>query len=208
VFDRFRQADVSTTRHHGGLGLGLAIVKNLTESHGGSVRVSSDGAGCGATFTVTLPLLAATPLPEVVPERRRIVRSAPAAAGACGSLEGVRVLIVDDDAEARRLLSRFLEDCNAVVATASSANEALDAIAGAQFDVLVSDVGMPGEDGHSLVRKVRTRGLDLPAVAVSAYARPEDRAMSLDAGFNVHLVKPIDPAALIAAVATVTARVE
>jgi PAS domain S-box-containing protein len=206
VFDRFRQADASTTRQHGGLGLGLAIVKNLTESHGGSVRVSSAGLGQGASFTVSIPLLAARSALDSVPERRRVERTEPLAAGVCSSLEGVRVLLVDDDAEARRLLTRFLEDCNAVVATASSASEALEAMSGAQYDVLVSDVGMPGEDGHSLVRKVRTRGLALPAVAVSAYARPEDRAMSLDAGFNVHLVKPVDPAALIAAVATVTAR--
>jgi PAS domain S-box-containing protein len=207
VFDRFRQADASTTRQHGGLGLGLAIVKSLTESHGGSVKVSSAGRGLGTTFTVTLPLLAAPSLDSVV-ERRRVERAAPVMEGACASLDGVRVLIVDDDAEARRLLSRFLEECNAHVATVSSASEALEAITSASYDVLVSDVGMPGEDGHALVRKVRTQGLDLPAVAVSAYARPEDRAMSLDAGFNVHLVKPVDPAALIAAVATVTARVE
>jgi hypothetical protein len=206
VFERFRQADATTTRRHGGLGLGLAIVKSLTESHGGTVRVSSGGLGLGASFTVSIPLLSARPSPASPPERRQVQQPEMFAPDACASLEGLRVLVVDDDAEARRLLTRFLKDCKAVVDTASSASEALEAMDDRHYDVLVSDVGMPGEDGHSLVRKVRTRGLALPAVAVSAYARPEDRAMSLDAGFDLHLVKPIDPAALIAALATVTAR--
>jgi CheY-like chemotaxis protein len=207
VFDRFRQADATTTRQHGGLGLGLAIVKNLTELHGGSVSVASEGVGHGATFTVTIPVLAARATVESSRERRRAAREAsPPVSDYCDHIGGVRVLVVDDDSEARRLVKRFLEDCQADVTTASSAAEALAALEAKPFDVLVSDVGMPGEDGHSLVRRIRSGGNAVPAVALSAYARPEDRAKSVEAGFAMHLVKPVDPAVLIAAVATLTGR--
>jgi PAS domain S-box-containing protein len=197
VFDRFRQADASSTRQHAGLGLGLSIVRNLTELHGGTISAESGGVGRGATFTVTLPRLVS----------RTPVRPAAAAArGRAETIEGLRVLVVDDDPEARRLVKRFLEERGAQVTTASSAAEALDALAMATFGVLVSDVGMPGEDGHSLIRRIRDASNPMPAVAVSAYARPEDRAKSLAAGFHLHLVKPVDPAALVAAVASVTGR--
>jgi PAS domain S-box-containing protein len=208
VFDRFRQADSSTTRKHGGLGLGLAIAKHLVELHGGSVRVESPGEGRGATFTVALPILAhpadgepgaGRPGTEQDPSARRD-REQPA------RLSGVRVLVVDDEPDARAVVKRLLEDCRAIVQTAGSASEALGRLRAGRFDVLVSDVGMPGEDGHTFIRRVRALGTDegasIPALALTAYARPEDRLRAIAAGFNKHAIKPIDPSELIALVAS------
>jgi len=200
VFDRFRQADATTTRRHGGLGLGLAIVKQLTELHGGSVSVHSDGPGKGARFSVQLPLVAARQRADH--EQRTSVRKrVRAVAGLDAQVEGLRVLVVDDESDARGVVRRFLEDSGAVVTAASSAAEALEKLTGDTFDVLVSDIGMPHEDGYSLIRKVRASGNEIPAIALTAYARPEDRLHAVAAGYQTHLAKPADPSELIALVA-------
>ncbi|HEY0372527.1 MAG TPA: PAS domain S-box protein [Thermoanaerobaculia bacterium] len=205
VFDRFRQADATTTRRHGGLGLGLAIVKQLVELHGGSVRVASEGVNQGATFTVALPIVALQQPAE--PEAQRHARQKQrVVADSCGDLEGLRVLVVDDDDDSRMIVRRFLEDCGGVVTSAESAAEALARLATEPFDVLVSDIGMPGEDGYTLIHKVRASGNAIPAVALTAYARPEDRVRATEAGFQAHLSKPADPAELIALVANVAGR--
>jgi PAS domain S-box-containing protein len=211
VFDRFRQADGGTARRHGGLGLGLAIVKQLIELHGGGVRVKSGGAGLGATFTVNLPLLVVHPDPEPVPERRHPAAWSVSAPGdTCVEIEGVRVLVVDDEPDARGLIKRVLEECKAVVTTAASAQEALERLRDDRPDVLVSDIGMPGEDGYALIAQVRERapeqGGDIPAVALTAYARAEDRMKAMLAGFQHHLVKPVEPAELITLVAILAGR--
>ncbi len=211
VFDRFRQSDASITRKHGGLGLGLSIVKHLAESHGGSVSVTSDGPGRGATFAVWLPLTGLKPTPEseppAAPERGRELRPPDRSL----RLDGVRVLVVDDEADARTLFCRILSDRGAKVELVSSAPAALRAIEGAAFDVLVSDIGMPKEDGYQLIQQVRAlpaeRGGGIPALALTAYARNEDQAKALDAGFDQHLTKPVDAAELISHVAALAGQV-
>ena len=213
VFDRFRQADASTTRKHGGLGLGLSIVKQLVELHGGSVRVKSAGADQGATFTVSLPLTVVHPGADSDVERRhpRVppVESAPLQP--CVEIAGVKVLVVDDEPDARGLIKRLLEDCRCEVVTAGSADEALHLARTRKPDVLICDIGMPGEDGYSLIRRVRSLGTEqggsVPAAALTAYARPEDRVKAMLAGFQMHLAKPLEPAELIAAVASLAGRI-
>jgi len=212
VFDRFRQADGGTARRHGGLGLGLAIVKQLVELHGGSVRVKSGGVGYGATFTVSLPMIVLHPEPEPEVERRHPTSSSmgPLLADPCARIEGVRVLVVDDEPDARALLKRLLDDCKAVVTTASTAAEAFNLLRADPPDVLVSDIGMSVEDGYALIRRVRAlppaEGGDTPAVALTAYARAEDRVKAVMAGFQHHVVKPVEPAELIAMVASLARR--
>ena len=207
VFDRFRQADGSTTRRQGGLGLGLALVRYLVEAHGGSVRAASDGPGRGAVFTVTLPLDAVFDS-DAPPSAPTAGAAAPDAVRP-GSLAGVRALVVDDEADARELVSTLLEANGAHVVTASSAEQALDLLARDPPMVLVSDIGMPQVDGYEMIRRLRARrgaeGGTTPAIAVTAYARGEDRRRALDAGFQRHLAKPVEPAELVRLVAELAA---
>ena len=203
VFERFRQADSATTRTHGGLGLGLAIVRQLVELHGGTVRAESPGEGQGATFTVSLPI----PTFQLDGAEGH---EAPGKVGA-PSLEGLRVLVVDDEADARESLTVVLEQCGAVVTAVASVREALGAFARQRPDILVSDIGMPEEDGYSLIEKVRVleaaqRGGRIPAVALTAYAAPEDRRRALAAGYELHVPKPVTPEELVTAVANLSGR--
>jgi PAS domain S-box-containing protein len=210
VFERFRQADQRTTRQQGGLGLGLAIVRHLVELHGGTVRADSGGEGAGATFTVTLPL-AAQPRRREAEERPHPAARDTLPAHDCPErLDGLRVLVVDDEQDARELLAAGLGQCGAEVVTASSAPEALGALAGGKFDALISDIGMPGEDGYELIRRVRALPADagggIPAVALTAYARTEDRLSAMRAGFEMHVSKPVELRELIVVIANLARR--
>jgi PAS domain S-box-containing protein len=202
VFDRFRQADSTSTRVHGGLGLGLAIVRHLVELHGGTVAVASEGAGKGATFTVRLPLR--TPSVEAADaaaELRSAGRNGAPVLGDVTQLRGVDVIVVDDEPDARELLAALLEHHGATVTAAASVDEALAAIAARAPDVVVSDIGMPGADGYELLRRLRALACAerraTPAVALTGFARPEDGERALQAGFVAHLSKPVEPAALV-----------
>lgn len=205
VFERFRQADSSSTRVYSGLGLGLAIVRHLVELHGGTVRAQSEGEDKGATFTVKLPLLPI--LVEASPgehSSRTFALSVPF--DNLPALKGIRVLIVDDEPDSRDLLVAALEQCEAKVFAFASASEALEAVSQLKPDVLVSDIGMPLEDGYSLIRKVRKLSADqggqIPAIALTAYARAEDRTKAIAAGFQIHIPKPVEPAELATVVAS------
>jgi PAS domain S-box-containing protein len=203
VFERFQQADASSTRKHGGLGLGLAIVRHLVELHGGSVRAASPGEGLGTTFTVELPARAKSGSDE--PGRPHPSTPPPPQTFKTKDLTGVRVLVVDDEPDARSLVARILAECGADVASAGSALEALSVLDEREVDVLVSDIGMPSIDGYELLRRMRAlpsgRGAKLPAIALTAFARSEDRAQALAAGFLVHLSKPVEAGELVATVA-------
>lgn len=206
IFERFSQADSSTTRRHGGLGLGLAIVKQLTELHGGTVRAKSPGEGQGSTFVIGLPITVVHDLPR---ERPRPKEHEPAEYDCSDHpLSGIRVLVVDDESDARQLVRRVLEDCGAEVTLADSVEEAIGLVERIRPDILVSDIGMPDEDGYDLIRKVRSRvaAKALPAVALTAFARSEDRKRALLAGFQTHIAKPVDPSELVAVVASLVER--
>jgi signal transduction histidine kinase/ActR/RegA family two-component response regulator len=208
IFDRFRQANPGTDRMHGGMGLGLSIVRQLVELHGGTVRAESGGEGTGATFVVSLPFVAAE---EMRPAERRPAPPASRLEIECPpALRGLRVLVVDDEADTRDMLRAVLEHCDAEVITAGSASEALEAVARLRPDVLISDVGMPEDDGYSLIAKVRAlpseRGGQTPAAALTAYVRAEDRVKVLRSGFQLHVPKPVEPAELVAVVAHLSGR--
>jgi CheY-like chemotaxis protein len=201
VFDRFRQADSATNKKYAGLGLGLSIVRHLVELHGGTVEAANGTEGTGAVFTVRLPVMA------ISRSFDQLSRQADAAAAAGQlafdsppDLSGIKVLAVDDEPDARMLLEAMFEQCGAEIETCSSAAEALEMIEKFNPDVLVSDIGLPGEDGYSLIRKIRhleeSNGKRLPAVALTAFARTEDRVQALAAGYNMHVPKPVEPAEL------------
>ena len=210
VFDRFRQADQKTSRQHGGMGLGLSIVRHLVELHGGSVSAISEGEGRGATFTVMLPI---APVYQVDSSGSRVHPGArdllPADAGA-DRLDGLRVLVVDDEADTRELLKQGLEYCGATVKVVGSAAEAVDALVTFVPDILISDIGMPGVDGYDLIRQIRglpaNKGRRIPAIALTAYTRVEDRLHALRAGYDMHVPKPVELAELVAVAASVARR--
>ncbi len=211
VFDHFRQADASFSREHGGLGLGLSIAKQLTELHGGTIVASSDGPGRGATFTVKLPLMIvheakAGDVPRH--DQPTVEREAPAV-DMVPRLDRVRVLAVDDELDSLTLLRTALETAGATVRTADSGLSAIDALREEVPDVLLADIGMPLMDGLQLIRAVRQMDepiRSVPAAALTAYARAQDRITSLASGFQMHLVKPIDPLELVVAVSTLVPR--
>ena len=210
VFDRFRQADSAISRVHGGLGLGLAIVKSLVELHGGSIRAESAGTGLGASFSVTLPpsLLRPHRIEHLLKEHPLPESSLPFECAP--ELRGLRILVVDDEEDARELLAAILLRCGVDVVAAGSAAEALAAIKNRVPDVVISDLGMPEADGYSLVRDIRAMpaesGGRVPVVALTAYARAEDRTRALRAGFNMHVPKPVEPSELLAVISSVARR--
>ena len=195
AFDRFRQADGSTTRAYGGLGLGLSIVRDLVALHGGQVTADSPGEGQGTTVRVRLPI------ERPAPGER--VRGA-AAASLAGDLRGLRILIVEDDPDAREFLAELLRRRGVSVTETISAGDALAALRGGQYDLVISDIGLPGRDGYALIEDLRAGGNEVPAIAITAYARPEDRERALAAGFQRHIAKPFKPTEVLRAVAEVS----
>jgi PAS domain S-box-containing protein len=204
IFDRFKQADASTTRHHGGLGLGLAIVKQLVELHGGSVRAESAGLGKGATFIVSFPLLALHVPPDERERQNSLSKLRDVPPLPTISLKSITVLVVDDEPDARHLLKRLLESAGAAVHLARSAEDGMAQLLAKPVDVLICDIGMPDEDGYSLMRRIRalddSQKSEVAAVALTAYARLVDRTAAIRAGFQNHLPKPVEPAELLAVV--------
>jgi CheY-like chemotaxis protein len=206
--ERFRQADASTKRNHGGLGIGLSIVKQIVEMHGGEASAARDGLGKGSTFTVTIPVAIS-----------RLAKTANADGDACDpiltdcealKLSGVRILIVDDEIDARNLVRRILERWGAKMRVAASADEAVEVLEREPIDVLLTDIGMPGRDGYDLLREVRSMsaadGGCVPAIALTAFAAPQDRDRALKSGFDAHIAKPIDPAGLCNVISELAAR--
>jgi PAS domain S-box-containing protein len=211
VFDRFRQADSTAARKHGGLGLGLAIVRHLVELHGGTVKVDNRAEGHGAVFTVVLPVMVARrPTGALAIESERMHPGESMSFDAPPPLKGLKILVVDDEADARLLLVEMLEQYGAEVKASSSTAEALEMLEQYKPGVLVSDIGMPGEDGYVLIKKVRAlepeRSGRIPAVALTAYARAEDRLRALTAGYNMHVPKPVEPEELVIVIASLSGR--
>ena len=210
VFERFRQADGATTRRHSGLGIGLAIVRQLVELHGGTVHAISEGVGRGATFTVRLPMSAgdSRAVQAAAPAERRIAASKASPVPPLPRLDALRILVVDDSADGRALTSFLLMQAGASVKAVASAREALQTLDADRPDVLVTDIGLQDEDGYGLIRQIRdheaAHGGFLPAIALTGYARPEDRDRALAAGFQAHVPKPFEPFELTTAIATVT----
>ncbi|MGI8493701.1 MAG: hybrid sensor histidine kinase/response regulator, partial [Pyrinomonadaceae bacterium] len=205
VFDRFRQADASSIRKFGGLGLGLAIVRHLTEMHGGTVQVNSDGENQGSTFTVKLPL--------ILPENEASGYESKSADNLLNehskiSLDGLLILVVDDEEDTRQLMVQSLTYYGATVTTADSAVEGLTEFKDKNPDVLVSDIGMPEEDGYSLIRKIRLIDENIPAIALTAFARAQDRVRALASGFQTHVAKPVEPDELATVIASLTGRLK
>ena len=207
VFDRFRQQDAGTSRHYSGLGLGLSIARQLVEMHGGHIRVASEGEGRGAQFFIRLPLAVARPA-AVLASTAAIV--AGTAVRLRGALDGLHVLVVEDEPDVRELVQRILEESGASVAVAGNAADALRAFGARKPDVILSDIGMPGQDGYALIRALRSlergAGQPTPAAALTAMVRSEDRRRALMAGFQTHLAKPVDPLELLAVVASLAGR--
>ncbi|HEX8172510.1 MAG TPA: ATP-binding protein [Thermoanaerobaculia bacterium] len=209
VFDRFSQADSSSTRAHGGLGLGLGIVRHLVELHGGTVQAFSNGEGEGATFAVRLPLLVAEAAPAGEVRRPMQPPAVHAVETSFADLTGLSVLVVEDNDDSRRLLQAILARSGATVEVAESVATALRIVAGEWPDIIISDIEMPGEDGYSFMRKIRLQELPsrhIPAIALTAYTRTIDRARALAAGFQTHMSKPVEPAELVAAVKSLATR--
>jgi CheY-like chemotaxis protein len=199
VFERFRQGDSGPSRKHGGLGLGLAIVRHLVEAHGGTVTADSDGPGTGAQFIVRLPTETARRRPlSVVSQRPPAIDQV---------LAGMRVLMADDEPDAREVMRVVLESHGAEVVSVASAAEALEALQHSSFDAVVADIGMPGEDGYALMRSIRRlpadRGGAVPAIAVTAYATVRERDDALNAGFTAHMGKPFEPDRLVATISKI-----
>jgi CheY-like chemotaxis protein len=209
VFDSFRQSDTTASRSHGGLGIGLSIAKHIVELHGGFVEAQSAGEGKGATFVVRLPILSLISTTFGVSRVPATALPGSNLAPPVG-LEGIRVLVVDDDPDARDLVTYVLERCGMKARSAGSAREALAELETFTPDVVVSDIGMPGEDGYALVRSLRTlvseEKRNIPAIALTAFARNEDRTRALVEGFNMHMAKPVEPTALVGAVADLVGR--
>jgi signal transduction histidine kinase/ActR/RegA family two-component response regulator len=210
VFERFRQADDATTQRHTGLGIGLAIVRQLVELHGGTVHVASEGVGRGATFTVRLPISAGEAQggqAAALGERRTAASAAPPMPR-LPRLDGLRIMVVDDNLDGRTLTSLVLVQAGASVTAATSVREAIQMLEGDRPDALVSDIGLPDEDGYALIRQIRQYEVEhggfLPAIALTGYARAEDRARILAAGFQAHIPKPVEPVELTAVIATIT----
>ena len=210
VFDRFRQADASTTRIHGGLGLGLSIVHQLVDLHGGTISVQSEGENKGATFTISLPFVGVVNNQEEAEPAHSTHSEEIITLAGLPSLEGLKVLVVDDEADTRELIREVLKECGSEVITSGSVQEALLALEEHKPDILISDLGMPDEDGYSLISKIRAlpsdRGGHIPAAALTAYARAEDRMRVLRSGFQFHLPKPVDSAELVTVVASLAGR--
>lgn len=210
VFDRFRQADGTTTRTHGGLGLGLAIVRHLVELHGGKIHAASKGENRGSTFTVSLPAANIREAETKIKDHAGASENGDPLSGCDATLDDLRVLVVDDEADTRDLVKVILTRCGAEVKTCATAAEAFGALEAWRPDVLVSDIGMPGEDGYSLIKRVRALEVwdeqTLPAVALTAYAGAEDRARALSSGFQRHMAKPLEPRELVIVIAGLAQR--
>jgi CheY-like chemotaxis protein len=205
VFERFRQGASSASRSHGGLGIGLALVRHLTELHGGTVAAASDGEGRGASFTVRIPMLGTR---AVIEQPSLAVPEGTEGAAGPSTLDRLRILVVEDDDDARELISTTLQHAGAQVMSAASANAALALLEQDMPDIIVSDIAMPNGTGYDLVKQVRAtpRLARIPAIALTAYGRVEDRERALNAGFNFHIVKPVEPQQLVRAVAAATGR--